>query len=138
MPDSITIDTITPTDVDASGGMLLRILGDFVGQVGAEYAIHVGATGTTADPKCHSGLAGQSTRLVPLSAGELRGYLPSLTPGATLSVLVRRADGTREQLEASVLTVTPRGYYGSVFDLRTVLPTYYFVGPRNLENLGAL
>ena len=135
MADPITIYSLSDSAVDNAGGRLFRILGDFAGQFGFEYAVHVGPLGTTADPKAYSGKAGQNTKLTIWNEGELRCYLPRLESGGKVSVLVRRADGAREQLLVDVLDVVPRQYFSGVFELRGVLPPYYLTGPRSLENV---
>jgi len=135
MPDPITIYSLSDSVVDNAGGRLLRVYGDFSGQSGLAYNIHVGPLGTVADPKVQSGKAGFTTDLYIWNTGELRGYLPRLNAGTSVALLVRRKDGVREQLIPNALQVVPQSYYGSVFDIRGILPVYYWVGPRNLENL---
>lgn len=135
MSDPITIYGLSDTAVDNAGGRLLSIFGDFTNQLGKEYHVHVGPLGTTADPKALSGKPMQGSSLYIWNDRELRCYLPRLAAGTTVAVLVRRADGTREQLIPAALQVLPRQHFGSVFDIRAVLPPYYLVGSRNMENL---
>jgi len=135
MPDPITITGLSDTEVDNAGGRLFRIFGDFSGQLAKSYNVHFGPLGTVADPKGYSGKPMQGTALFIWNGRELRCYLPRLEAGTTISILVRRTDGTKEQLIPNALQVLPQQYYGAVFDLRAVLPPYYLVGPRNMENL---
>lgn len=134
MPDPITIYSLSDLAVDNAGGRLFRIFGDFADQFGFVYNVHIGPTGTTADPKAYSGKAGQKTDILYWNDTELRCYLPRLDSGTLLNVLVRRTDGGREQLIPNTLQVLARQYYSSVYDLRAVLPPFYRMGPRNLEN----
>lgn len=135
MPDPITIYSISREAIDDEGGTLVRIYGDFAGQFGVPYNVHIGPLGTTADPKAYAGIAGRGTTLYLWNEGEIRCYTPMLTAGITVDVLVRTADGSKETLLADALQVLPRQYYGSVFEIRSILPPYYLVGPRNLENV---
>lgn len=138
MPDPITITALSDDAVDNAGGRLLRIFGDFIGQSGYPYNVHIGPLGTTSDPKAFSGKVASRHTLYIWNDGELRCYLPRLDAGTLVSVLVRRVDGVREQLIPNILQVLPQQYYNSVFDIRSILPPNYLVGPRNLENLEAV
>jgi len=133
MPTPITITSISRTSVDNVGGMFVSIFGDFTDQFGFEYNVHVGPLGTTADPKALSGKAGQGTGLYVWTSQELRCYMPRLTAGSPVSLLIRRVDGSREQLVSNALQVLPAQYPNSVFDIRSVFPPHYAVGPRKLE-----
>ena len=135
MTDPITIYSLSDSAVDNAGGRLLHIYGDFANQFGFVYNVHVGPTGTVADPKAYSGKAGSKTDIMYWNDVELRCYLPRLDAGTIVNVLIRRLDGAREQLIPNVLTVLPQQYFSSVFDLRAVLPPYYALGPRNLDNV---
>lgn len=135
MPDPITIYSLSRVAVDDAGGMLLRIIGDFADQFGVAYNIHIGTTGTTADAKGYAGISGRITTLYVWNATEIRCYMPLLEKGTTVSVLIRAVDGSREQLIPDALEVLPQQYYGSVFELRALLPPQYLLGPRNMENL---
>lgn len=134
MSDPITIYSLSDSVVDNAGGRLFRIFGDFSDQFGFIYNVHIGATGTIADTKAYSGKPGQKTDILYWNNTELRCYLPRLDSGTLLNVLIRRTDGGREQLIPNCLQVLPRQYYGSVYDLRAVLPPFYLLGPRNLDN----
>jgi hypothetical protein len=138
MPDPITIYTLSRNHADADGGQVLMIEGDFSLDLGKPMFVHIGPAGDTTDPKCVSGVAGQATLLYPVSTRKLRCFFPMLTPGGHYNVYVRREDMTRATLIPAVVTVLPRMYYSSVFDIRTVLPPDYRTGPRNMDALGAL
>jgi hypothetical protein len=136
MPTPITIYSISRDTADADGGQLLEIQGDFAGEFGKEYQIHVGPIGSYTDPACYSGQPGHPRVLYPLNERKLRGYLPPLPVGGPYDLFVRRVDMTRTVLVASVITVMPAMHYSGVFGLRIVLPTYYRTGPRSMEALG--
>jgi hypothetical protein len=138
MPATITIDTLSRDHADADGGQMLMLDGDFAADVGKAMFVHVGVAGDATDPKCVSGIAGQATTLYPISPGKLRCFFPMLVPGGPYNVYIRRSDMTRTALVATAVTVLPRMYYSSVFDIRTVLPHNYQTGPRNMDLLEAL
>jgi hypothetical protein len=117
---------------------MLLITGDFAADIGQAMNVHVGLAGDFTDPQCVSGIAGQARTLYPITAQKLRCFFPMLTPGGPYNVFVRRVDMTRTGLVAAAITVLPRMYYSSVFDIRTVLPPSYRTGPRNMDLLEAL
>ena len=134
MPSSITITALSRAAVDTEGGAELVITGDFADQFGKAYRVYAGPLGTVADAPCGSGKAGQGFDLYVQSATSLCCFLPALVAGATTNLLVRRVDGSREQLIAAALRVLPKQHYSCVFDMRAILPPTYRLGPRNLEN----
>jgi hypothetical protein len=138
MTAPITIYALSRDHVDADGGQTLIIEGEFALDAGMPMRVHVGATGTVADPLCVSGVAGQGVTLYPVSPRRLRCFFPVLTPGGPYDVYVRRTDMSRAILLADVITVLPRMYYSSVFGIRTVLPPFYKTGARNMDLLEAL
>jgi hypothetical protein len=134
VPDPITIYSLSDEAVDNAGGRLFRIFGDFANQFGYVYNVHFGPTGTVADSRGFTGKPGKRHDIIYWNDIELRCYLPRLDVGV-INVLIRRTDGGREQLIPNALQVYPQQYYSSVFDLRAILPPYYLLGPRNLENV---
>ena len=135
MPLPITIYSISRSTADAEGGQILDIRGDFVGEFGKEYQIHVGPAGDYTDPACYSGQSGHPRVLYPLNDTKLRGYLPPMPAGGPYSIFIRRVDMTRTVLVAAVMTVMPAMHYTGVFGLRGSLPPNYHTGPRNMEAL---
>jgi len=138
MPDPIYISGISRDHADADGGQMLVIEGNFAVDISKAMNVHIGLAGDSTDPKCVSGVAGHGTTLYPINAKKLRCFFPMLEPGGPYDVYVRRVDMTRTALLAAVITVLPRMYYSSVFDLRTVLPPFYRTGPRSMDLLEAL
>lgn len=138
MPDPITLYTLSRDHVDADGGQMLIIQGEFGPDTGKALNVHVGLAGDYTDPQCVSGVAGQGTTIYPATSKKLRCFFPMLESGGPYNVYVRRVDMTRAGLMAAVITVLPKMYYSAVFDLRTVLPPFYKTGPRNMDLLEAL
>ena len=132
MTTPITIDSLSRIDADGAGGQLLDVVGDFAGEFGKAYQIHIGPAGDYTDTACFSGIIGSPRILYPMNDVRLRGYLPPLTEGV-YNVYVRRVDMTRATLLSGVMSVRPPMFYTSVFDLRMSLPPYYKTGPRNIE-----
>lgn len=133
MPDPITILGLSDDWADEAGGRLLTISGDFLGQAGLPYEVHVGPLGTVADPKAQSGIPGQGSILYPQGESSLECYLPRQTAVGMVSVLIRRVDGTREQLVPLCLEIMPRQFNLYTYRLLSLLPPYYAVGARSLE-----
>ena len=135
MPATITIVGISRVTADSDGGQFFEVLGDFAGEFGKEYQIHVGLAGDYTDPACYSGQPGMPRILTPINDKKLRGYLPPLPAGGPYNVYVRRVDMTRTALIPTAITVMPKMYYTGVFSVRGVLPPIYHTGPRNMDLL---
>jgi len=131
----ITITSISLDTIDADGGTQLTIVGDFSGEFGKAYQMHIGLNGNYTDTPCQSGIPGQGITLYPLSATKLRCYTPKLDPGGPYAVYIRRVDNTRTQLMPAAMTVLKQMYYSSVFSLRGLAPPIFLVGPRNMDLL---
>ena len=135
MPTPITIYSVSRTVADGDGGQLLEIQGDFIGEFSKEYQIHIGPNGNYTDPACYSGKPGNPQILYPLNDSKLRGYTPPMLAGGPYSIYVRRVDMVRDIVLPSAIIVLPPMHYSGVFSLRSIFPIYYFMGPRNLENV---
>jgi hypothetical protein len=129
---TISLDTISPTDVSEDGGYLLRVIGDFGDHLGELFQVHIGPNGDSSDDPCPSGIPGQGQEVYPLNATELRCYTPCLDPG-TYDVFVRRTDDSTSDVLVGVIQYHKKGFETSVYDLRRVVPPYYFVGPKSIE-----
>lgn len=131
-PSVLSLSTVDPQDVSEEGGQLIKVLGDYSGELGNAFRVHVGPNADATDPECLSGKPGDPTDVFPLSATELRCYTPNLDQGLQ-QVYVRRADDSRSGVLGNALTVHPRSFETSVFDLRRVLPPRWVKGPVIIE-----
>lgn len=122
---------VIPMTVSEDGGRLLTLTGAF--EMGHTYRVHVGPLGTTADPTCHSGVAGQGADCHPVAPAVMRAFTPLLPPGTVLDVLVVDQVTAEQHGLAAVLTVVRRGFWSSVWALRQVLPFYYRMGARSID-----
>lgn len=128
----LPVTAVDPVDYGDDGGYLVRVLGDFTGELGNAFKVHIGLNADATDPECVSGIPGQGTDIFPLNATEMRCYTPRLDVGLQ-HVFVRRKDNTRSGILANALEIFPRGFETSVYDMRRVMPPFYFVGPRTIE-----
>lgn len=128
---AFVLTSVDPVTVADDGGRLLTLTGVF--ELGATYRVHVGPLGTTADPACHSGVAGQGDDCHPVSATILRAYTPLLEPGTTPNILVVDQVTAEQHVLAAALTVVDRQFSNLVWALRQMLPSYYRVGARAID-----
>jgi len=128
---SFSLASIDPEIIPEDGGREIHILGSFEPKNG--YRIHMGSTGSSADPECHSGKAGQGSVVYPWTDAILRGYTPVIVPGGPYTVTVVNLDTAEEHQLVDVLTVVERQFWTSVYDLRKVLPMFYRTGPRKID-----
>lgn len=138
---AITLTSIDPAAVLASGGTKMMIEGDFSGKLGVPFRVYVGPNGDDTDTPCYSGVRGQGTIIYPLSEEELRCFLPVLevTNGSPHDVYVENVDTPSENdVLSGALEVLPAQYYTKVFGLRSVFPRFYLMGPRNMGALERL
>lgn len=138
---ALLITEILPEKVSTEGGTRVSISGDFEGKVGTGFRVHVGPNGDDTDPLCYSGVPGQGTVIYPVSSSEMRCYLPVLEPtdGSPHSVYVEQVTDELENATlVDVLTVLPAQFYSRVFELRSVFPPFYRMGPRNMTTLEPL
>ncbi|MFA4944432.1 MAG: hypothetical protein WC789_07000 [Lentisphaeria bacterium] len=129
MPFVLT--SVDPVEVPEDGGRLITLTGTF--ELGATYRVHLGPLGTTADPECHSGVAGQGADCHPVNATTLRAYTPLLEPGSVVDVLVVDQVTAEQHALAAALTVAARQFWNSVWGIRQVLPSYYRMGARSID-----
>ena len=129
---ALTLDSIIPEAINRDGGHLIRIIGDFSDHQGKEFQIHVGPVGDATDPLAFSGIPGRPTTVFPLNDTEIRCFSPVLT-NSTWKVFVIRLDASESASKAAVSKTYVKGFETSVYDLRRVLPPYYLVGPRSIE-----
>ena len=137
---TLTINSISPQKVAADGGARVEVEGDFENLFDVPFRVHVGPTGDDSDPACYSGIVGQGTVVYPVSATKLVCYLPVLEPtlGTPYHVFVIRTDTLDDGELLDSLEVLPRQYFSRVFELRSVFPRFYRMGPRNMESLEKL
>ncbi len=128
----LALTSVVPTEVPEDGGYLIRILGDFSDYLGQPFQVHIGSAGDATDDAAESGVPGQAQIVYPLNADEIRCYSPPLDPG-TYDVFVRLTDNSDSDSLVAVFQTFPKGFETSVYDLRRVLPPYYLVGPRSIE-----
>lgn len=138
---AITLTDILPEKVLEDGGAKFSVYGDFTGMVGSRFRIYVGPNGDNTDTPCLSGVVGQGTILYPVSEREIRCYLPVLAPtnGSPYNVYVESVDTpSNNDTLSAVLGVLPAQYYSRIFDMRSVFPRFYKMGPRNMDALEPL
>lgn len=138
---AVLLTSISPEKVLADGGAKFSVFGDFTGMLGTGYRVHIGPNGDSTDPACYSGVVGQGTTIYPVSVQELRCYLPVLEPtdGSPYDVFVVQVlDALENGVLAGALEVLPAQYYSRVFNLRSVFPPFYRMGPRNMSLLEPL
>lgn len=138
---ALALTSISPEAVTAEGGVLLTLTGDFSGFLGTALRVHVGPNGNDTDPECYSGVVGQGNDIYPGSVTVMRCYLPTLDPttGTPYKVFIERSDGGADNaLLAAALTVRSSQYFSKVFELRSVFPRFYRMGPRNMDALEPL
>jgi hypothetical protein len=138
---TISLDRILPAAVLTEGGVKLIIEGDFSGKLGVPYRVYVGPNGDSSDTPCYAGVAGQGTVIYPPLETEIRCYLPVLavTNGSPYDVYIEGVDTPSDNaVLAGALEVLSAQYYTKVFGLRSVLPRFYKLGPRNMGLLERL
>jgi hypothetical protein len=128
---AFVVTSVDPVVVPEDGGRLVTITGTF--SMAATYQVHLGLLGTTADPLCHSGVAGQGANCRPINPTTLRAYTPILPPGEVLTVLVVEPATAEQHSLAAALTVAIRQFSNLVWELRQVLPYYYRMGARSID-----
>lgn len=128
---AFSLTAADPTTIPEDGGREIQIQGSF--EAKNRYKVHLGANGSSADPACHSGRAGQSTIIYPWTSGILRCWTPVITPGGPYTVTVVNQDTAQEEQLVDEVTVTERQFWTNVYDLRRVLPPFYKTGPRKID-----
>lgn len=134
----ITLYSFSRDHADADGGQQLIILGDFTEDIGKPMVVHVGPAGDITDPRCLSGVAGRGRVIYSLGVNKLQCFFPTLPPGGPYDIYIHREDMARAGTFVAAVTVLPKRYYSSVFDIRTALPPFYRTGPRSMDLLEAL
>jgi len=137
MSITIILDSNDPEEAGAGGGTLLKVYGEFANYLGTPLRVHVGELGSRYDPECYSGKPGQGNDIYPSSATMLKCYLPELPVGGPYSVFVRTPDNSAQGILTSI-TILPAQHYTKVFELRSVFPRFYRMGPRNMDALEPL
>jgi hypothetical protein len=137
MPFSIT--SVTPTEIPSDGGHKLEIIGSF--EAGHRYHVHIGDTGTSDDPICHSGIAGQAGIVFPrksITGGDLdllTVYSPRTTPGAApYDISVLDPDTPELNILTSAVTVVKRQFFTTVYSVRKLFSPIFKVGPRSINS----
>lgn len=138
---ALTITSISPAKVLSSRGEQFSIVGDFAPWLGQGFRVYVGPNGDSSDTPCYSGIVGQGNVIYPISNSEMRGYLPVLEPtdATPHNVYVELvSDSLENDLLTEVLEVAKDQFYSRVFELRSVFPPFYRMGPRNMTALEPL
>jgi hypothetical protein len=125
---ALILTSASPAEVEDRAGIEMTLLGTF--PVGIETHIYVGVLGTNQDPPAYPGIPGQGYTFYPTRADRLKIYLPRLTLGVQI-VTALSLDGNDTLTNA--FTVRPRQFRTSVFSLKSILPSRWKLGPRNLE-----
>jgi hypothetical protein len=128
---AFSLTAADPTTVFEDGGREIQIQGSF--ELENPYKVHIGTNGSSADPTCHSGKAGQSDIIYPWTSSILRCYTPVIIPGGPYTITVVNQDTAEEHQLVDELTVAERQFWTSVYDLRKVLPLFYRTGPRKID-----
>lgn len=126
--------SISPNEVDAGGGTRLLITGTFSGYIGTPFVVEFTPDGGGDIALALSGVSGLPTTLFPRNATEMFCYLPELTPDI-YDVKVKLLDASEEVDLLAAVTVEKKQFFTKVFDIRSVWPPIYRVGPRNMELL---
>lgn len=130
---AITITSLSPTVVPAPGGYKVEVVGAFV--LGERLNAHIGLTGTIADLKAWSGIAGQGTILLPISATKLVFYTPRLPVSGAFQLFLKSLDSVDTALKDAAIETRAPQFYTSVFAVRGVLPPFYKTGPRRIDQV---
>lgn len=128
---SFSLSAADPTIIAEDGGHEVQIQGIFESK--NRYKVHIGSNGSSSDPTCHSGKAGQSDIIYPWTNSILRCYTPVISPGGLYTITVVNQDTLEQHQLVSEITITERQFYTSVYDLRKVLPLFYRTGPRKID-----
>ena len=128
-----TVSAIDISEVLEHGGYEINITGVY--ELGHTYRIYIGPTGTTADLQAHSGVAGQSTIIIPDTLTNLRAYTPRIAPGVAHDVLVEDVATLGTDILAGVLTGRGKDHGSTVFAMRKLLPPFYKTGPRSIDRV---
>jgi hypothetical protein len=137
MPFSIT--SVAPTEIPGDGGHELEIIGSF--EAGHRYRVHIGDAGSSDDPVCHSGIAGQGGIVFPRKSTPggaldmLTVYSPRMSPGAMpYGVSVMDPDTPESRTLASAVTVVKKQFFTTVYSVRKLFSTIFKVGPRSINS----
>ncbi len=133
---AITVTSVSASELPFDGGYPLNIFGTF--PVGERLRVHIGWTGTTADPVCVSGKPGQGSDIYAQVASFIRVYTPQNQAGGPFKVLVVAPDVPDQGVLDAAITFVVAPYRLGVFNLRGVLPTLYRTSARRLEQVGPL
>jgi hypothetical protein len=124
--------TLTPATVDAAGGAVLTMTGPLL-DMPATVTLVRGAD----ERPCYSGTSGQGFRPLPRAVGKLLAVTPPLPiGGAAWDVYVRQ--GASTVIIPAALSVVAQSWHGKTFSLRRVFPSWYKMGPRNLDSVDLL
>jgi hypothetical protein len=132
---TVTLTSVSPAVVEATGGRLLILTGSF--EVGVKHNVHIGPNGDETDEKAYSGIPGQGFNIYPLNATTIRVYTPELSAGGPHDIYVVQPDetDTPNDILAGSITAAKPHYKSLVFAMRSLLPPNYRTGPRNMDVL---
>lgn len=128
------VASVTPEELDASGGKRLLFSGNFTGYIGQAFQVEFEPSGGGAVTLGLSGVSGRPLTVYPRNATSLYCYSPELEPG-DYDVTVKLADDSEQVVLGSPVTIEKRQYQTKVFDLRRVFPPDFRVGPRAMDLL---
>jgi len=127
---ALTITSVTPDTLPYNGGHRLELRGNF--PLNERIEAYVGLTGTTADWRLTSGVAGQGDDLYALTDTLVVAYTPALQAGGPFKLFVRAPDIAEEDTLNSGPKFVISNYRLNVYNLRALFAPIYKVGPRRV------
>ena len=125
--------SVTSIDIDEvleHGGYPFVLTGSF--EANHSYYVYIGINGTTADPKAHSGIAGQGAEIFPYNLTTIKGYTPIMPPGVVCNVLVEDVVTLATDILANSITARTRYYGSKIFNIRKLLVRLFKTGARDI------
>lgn len=98
------------------------------------YRIHLGPTGTEADPLCYSGVGGQGS-LIEARDQSAVFVSPPILGAAVHNVLVIGVEAPFRRLTPAAVTYVRRNLRSGIFAFRRILPPRFLTGPRAIRDV---
>lgn len=135
---AFSISSVSPDTVSNDGGHELVVTGVF--EAGSRYRVHMGDLGTTGDPACQSGIAGQGSIVYPKAAtpggtlDTLTVYTPKVADDTTpYNIVVIDYDTSEAHLLSGVITAVKKQFFTSTYSMKHMQPPNYKTGPRTID-----
>lgn len=122
---------VSPSYLSEEGGLLLTLTGTFTLQ--HRYQVYLGGTGTTADPGCPSGVAGQGYIIYPRTTGVMYCYSPVLAPGGPYTLTVENLELADTIQAVDAVLVLRRQFRSKVYGMRRLFAPWLKTGPRAVD-----